>query len=84
MSDVSAGRARGAAETLIAVWRELGASSKDYELIWKAKEYLLDCADELERRQVLRDVLAVAEANNAKAMSVNPDTLEWLRGGPKP
>ena len=39
------GRARRAAETLVETWMALGRPLEDYDLVWRAKEYLLEAAD---------------------------------------
>jgi hypothetical protein len=48
MAEVTAGRARGAAHTLIDLWSQLGSDYADYDVVWRAKEYLFDKADQLE------------------------------------
>ena len=40
-----AGRARRAAEAVVGTWKLRGSPSSEYDLVWRAKEYLLDAAD---------------------------------------
>lgn len=49
---VNAGRMRFAAEILVATWDERGRPPAEYDLVWKAKEYLYDAADEAERHVI--------------------------------
>ena len=42
--------ARGAAWTLVHVWKELGSDYADYEVVWEGKEYLFEAADKLDHR----------------------------------
>lgn len=47
---VDSNAARLAAYVLVATWRDLGQAQEDYDLVWRAKEYLHDAADKLDAR----------------------------------
>lgn len=44
---LTAATARHAAHTIVQVWMEMGKNPDDYDLVWRAKEYLLDCSDKM-------------------------------------
>lgn len=44
---LTAAAACHAAHVIVEVWRQMGEQTDDYDLVWRAKEYLLNCSDKM-------------------------------------